>query len=244
MERRSRSIILRVINYGEADRLVTFFTEDFGKLKGVAKNAKKSNRRFGGALEPGTIGEMRFVEKPNQDLMRLEEIEVDKPAWKIASSLRRIMALEVSLELADAMLPIANPSKEKFSLLERWISFLSDSEPKANLRHAFYFKWLDASGLKPVFDKCVSCNKTENGTWHVVPSQGGTICQNCYEPHMSGISVSDGGVKYLRRFDEGKVGAKYFAEADEVFEYLINSAVGRELKSLKVVRDVATSIKD
>lgn len=71
----AEALILRTYRYGEADRIVVFLTVDRGKKRGVAKNASKSRRRFGGALEPFTRGRVHYVEREGRDLVRLERIE-------------------------------------------------------------------------------------------------------------------------------------------------------------------------
>jgi DNA repair protein RecO (recombination protein O) len=179
LEHKSQAIILKVMDYSEADRLITFFTEDFGKQKGVAKNAKKSKKRFGGGLEPGTIGVSRFVEKHGVELVRLEDFSIDLAAWNLSSSLSKICALHISLEIADKLLPLGHASFERYQLLYRWVKFLSENEPHDFHRHAFYYKWLSASGIAPVFDKCILCGKIKSHFWHISPSHGGVICGGC-----------------------------------------------------------------
>src|ERR1700745_3704910 len=68
----AEAIVLRTWPIREADQIVTLFTREFGKLKGGAKSGAKSRRRFGGALEPMTHVRASFVEKPRQDLVRLD----------------------------------------------------------------------------------------------------------------------------------------------------------------------------
>src|SRR5919197_3151584 len=60
----SEAFLLRKIQYGEADYIISLFTKDFGNIKGLAKNAKKSRKRFGGRLEPFVHFNVRFHEKP------------------------------------------------------------------------------------------------------------------------------------------------------------------------------------
>src|SRR6187402_654330 len=69
------AIVLRTYKYGEADRIVVFLTADRGKKRGVAKNASKSRRRFGAALEPLTRGTVTYVEREHRELVRLDRIE-------------------------------------------------------------------------------------------------------------------------------------------------------------------------
>ena len=69
------ALILRTYPLGESDRIVVFLTRDRGKKRGVAKNARQSRRRFGGALEPLTLGRVGYVERERRDLVHLQYVE-------------------------------------------------------------------------------------------------------------------------------------------------------------------------
>src|SRR5205809_8053036 len=69
------ALILRTYKLGESDRIVVFLTRDRGKKRGVAKNARQSRRRFGGALEPMTFGRVGYLERERRDLVRLDYVE-------------------------------------------------------------------------------------------------------------------------------------------------------------------------
>ena len=69
------ALILRTYKLGESDRLVVFLTRDRGKKRGVAKNARQSRRRFGGALEPLTCGRVAYVERERRDLVSVNYVE-------------------------------------------------------------------------------------------------------------------------------------------------------------------------
>lgn len=69
------ALILRTYKLGESDRIVVFLTRDRGKKRGVAKNARQSRRRFGGALEPMTCGRVSYVERERRDLVSLTYVE-------------------------------------------------------------------------------------------------------------------------------------------------------------------------
>ncbi len=69
------ALILRTYTLGESDRLVVFLTRDRGKKRGVAKNARQSRRRFGGALEPLTCGRVGYFERERRELVRVNYVE-------------------------------------------------------------------------------------------------------------------------------------------------------------------------
>src|SRR5256712_12403080 len=89
------ALILRTYTLGESDRIVVFLTRDRGKKRGVAKNARQSRRRFGGALEPMTYGRVGYVERERRDLVRLDygEAVPSPPAGPRGGGLRHVRDL-------------------------------------------------------------------------------------------------------------------------------------------------------
>lgn len=109
------ALILRTYTLGESDRLVVFLTRDRGKKRGVAKNARKSFRRFGGGLEPMTAGRVGYVERERRDLVLLNYVE------PIRSPLAAVDAdalgyVSYFAELIDEWAPEADPNETLFRL--------------------------------------------------------------------------------------------------------------------------------
>ena len=113
----AEAIVLRTWPIREADQIVTLFTREFGKLKGVAKSAAKSRRRFGGALEPMTHVRASFVEKPRQDLVRLDYFEIVRSPLSVAVDYTRLSALAFFAEVIDETQPDHDPNDAVFRLL-------------------------------------------------------------------------------------------------------------------------------
>src|SRR5437762_12283469 len=95
----SEAIVLRTYPFRESDLLVTLFTRSEGKLRGVARAAKKSRRRFGGALEPLTYIKVTYDERERQELARLDACEVLQSPLTSAVSYPRAVALGRLAEL-------------------------------------------------------------------------------------------------------------------------------------------------
>ena len=74
--KQSEAIVLRTYPLREADLLVTLFTRAEGKVKGIARAAKKSKRRFGGALEPLTWVRAYYEDREGQELARLDSCDI------------------------------------------------------------------------------------------------------------------------------------------------------------------------
>src|SRR5258708_34746500 len=106
----AEAIVLRTWPIREADQIVALFTREFGKLKGVAKSAAKSRRRFGGALEPMTHVKASFVEKPRQELVRLDYFEILRSPLPLAVDYTRLSARPFFAQGADG--PPAGPGPD------------------------------------------------------------------------------------------------------------------------------------
>ncbi|MFB6373879.1 MAG: DNA repair protein RecO, partial [Bradymonadaceae bacterium] len=72
----THTFVLRAVEYSDRDLIVTLFGRETGKFSAICKNARGSKRRFGGGLQPMRRLEAQYVEKPNRDIARLDEITV------------------------------------------------------------------------------------------------------------------------------------------------------------------------
>jgi len=193
MIRTSQSIVLKRVAYGDADWIVTFFTRDKGRLSGMAKSARLSQRRFGGALEPGSVVDMRYsVPRPN-GLARLAEAQVLVPMNGAMKSLERLGAVARSLALALAFLQEHEPNPEKFDLLRDRLTRLSAEDPTPEDGAAYELRWLALCGYAPEIRSCIRCGKDAAGGegWSFDFSRGGFSCPPCRPgPESVGLSMA------------------------------------------------------
>src|ERR1700734_421681 len=112
----SEAIVLRTYPLREADLLVTLFTRLEGKVRGVARAAKKSKRRFGGALEPLTYVRVYYEDRERQELARLDSCEVLESPLAFEVSYARAVALGHVAELLDELLPDREANDSIFRL--------------------------------------------------------------------------------------------------------------------------------
>src|ERR1700744_613460 len=101
----SEAVILRTWPVQEADLIVSFFTRGYGRMKGVAKAALKSRKRFGGALEPMTVARAWFAERPRQELVRLDQLEIVRSPLSAPVDQARMAVLSFYAEVLDESLP-------------------------------------------------------------------------------------------------------------------------------------------
>src|SRR5664280_296513 len=143
--RQSEAIVLRTYPLREADLLVTLFTRAEGKVKGIARAAKKSKRRFGGALEPLTWVRAYYEDREGQELARLDSCDILESPLSATVDYPRVVALEHVAETLDELLP----DREANDDMVRLVGFLPElSECSAcgqalNGSRAFYHALAD-----------------------------------------------------------------------------------------------------
>jgi DNA repair protein RecO (recombination protein O) len=161
--RESEAIVLRTYPLREADLLVTFFTRVEGKVRGVARSAKKSKRRFGGALEPLTYVRAFYDVKERQDLARLDACEVLESPMAARVSYARAVALGHIAELLDELLPDREANDAIFRLTLSVLHVLTGEE--IWLPVTYFDLWLTRLvGFLPELTECVVCGRTLNGS--------------------------------------------------------------------------------
>jgi DNA repair protein RecO (recombination protein O) len=163
MPRQSEALILRTYPFHEADLLVTFFTRAEGKLRGVAKAAKKSKRRFGGALEPLTYVTAHWEEKEKQELVRLDSCDILSSPLAAEVTYPRMVALSYVAEVIDQLLPDREPSDDIFRLA---LSVVKSLENGLIWMPLTYFDlWIvRLIGLLPDLSHCTACGAVLNGS--------------------------------------------------------------------------------
>src|SRR3954465_3633872 len=161
--RESEAIVLRTYPLREADLLVTLFTRIEGKVHGVARSAKKSKRRFGGALEPLTYVRAFYDVRERQELARLDACEVLESPMAAEVSYARAVALGHIAELLDELLPDREANDAIFRLA--W-TVLGALEAGAIWMPLTYFDlWMvRLIGFLPEMGECLACGKRLNGS--------------------------------------------------------------------------------
>ena len=140
------ALILRTYKLGESDRIVVFLTRDRGKKRGVAKNARQSRRRFGGALEPMTTGRVGYVERERRDLVRLEYVEPVRSPLAVADG-EALGYVGYFAELVDEWAQDDDPNEPLFRLGSSVIEAMAAKVPIEPLARYFEYWLLRLQGV-------------------------------------------------------------------------------------------------
>lgn len=161
--RESEAIVLRTYSLREADLLVTLFTRLEGKVHGVARSAKKSRRRFGGALEPLTYVRAFYDVRERQELARLDSCDVLESPLASEVSYARAVALGHVAELLDELLPDHEANDAIFRLTLSVLHVLTG--PEIWMPITYFELWITRLvGFLPELNECVVCGRNLNGS--------------------------------------------------------------------------------
>jgi len=154
----SEAVVLRTWPVREADLIVSFFTRDYGRIRGVAKSALKSRKRFGGALEPMTMARAWFAERPGQELARLDQLEILRSPLSEPVDHTRMAVLSFFAELLDEALPDHDPQETIFRLLGTVLEQTTVEQPWMPL--TYFQLWMTRlMGLLPEIGHCTACGE-------------------------------------------------------------------------------------
>lgn len=165
----SEAVVLRTWPVHESDLLVSFFTRDYGRLKGMAKAALKSRKRFGGALEPMTVARAWFAERPRQELVRLDQLEILRSPLSTPVDQARMAVLSFYAEVIDEALPERDPQATVFRLLASVLEQTSAVKPETVQAQSpgpwmaltYFSLWMTRlMGLLPDIGHCMVCGDT------------------------------------------------------------------------------------
>jgi len=186
----AEALVLRTWPVHEADHIVSLFTRDQGKLKGIAKSSAKSRKRFGGALEPMSYVLASYVEKPRQELVRLDSCEILVSPLSEPVDYARAAALALYAEVLEETLPDHDPQDPVFRLA---LAVLDHTRAGQIWLPVTYFSlWIiRLMGWMPDLAHCTVCGRafgTEAA--HFDAQSDGLLCRDHRHPASRALSAA------------------------------------------------------
>jgi DNA repair protein RecO (recombination protein O) len=245
---KTTGFVLRTLSYGESDLIVTFLSNEFGKLKGIAKGAKRSKKRFANVFEPFSLTNIIFTRKSRDMLAFIDACEIIDHYDAIRLDLGKILIASYFIDLADHFSPEGKKNEKVFELLQAFLALLGSQKASDALVRFFEMRLLKLAGFEPTLDHCIMCRTpVANGSAYYFHAQeGGIKCAQCAKPERYDQSVSAGTIRTLllgKDMDVDKI--KLIALSDSMAMESRNILVGfishvlsREVKSLRVMEQV------
>ncbi len=176
---RAQGIVLRGIRLGEADRIVTFYTQAHGKVRAVAKGIRKSKSRFGGRLDAFTHVDL-LLYRGRSDLDIVTQAEILSRPRTIRTDYSCFCAASAIADAVDRTTPERERNVRVFLLLRSAIQALEDgADDAALLAYAFLAKLSSMAGLHPTLPVCVECGAARRVAFS--HARGGAVCAACLD---------------------------------------------------------------
>jgi len=217
---RVHGLVLRSKAFMEADRLVTLFSREKGKIQAVARGARRPRNRFSGTTGVFTFGLFHLYGGKN--LENLSLVEVLEPFGDLREDLDKIAYASYLAELVDKVLDDRQVQPDVFTLLLQAFYVLDAGMDPRHTARAFEIRLLMLLGLQPELSQCVQCGQSLERTVQrvtVSPRQGGVLCPNCHRPGDGGIQVSRGSLEMLKRLAHTNLSRLSMLRCNEEMEY-------------------------
>jgi DNA repair protein RecO (recombination protein O) len=194
---RTEAIVIRRVNIGEADKILTLFTPSRGKIRAVAKGVRRTNSRMGGHVELFTQSRLLIAAGRNLDIItQTETINAFAPL-RVQSN--RLDHAFYAVELLDNLTEEFDPHPEVYTLLAETLLALNEGhDPNTTIR-AYELHLLAQVGYRPQLQNCVRCtNPLEPVRNFFSPELGGALCPTCGDIEKRSLVLSVDALKVLR----------------------------------------------
>lgn len=235
---KTEAIVLKHFPFGEADYILTLFTPNAGKLRVVAKGARRIKSKLGGHLEP--IMRTSILMTRGQNLDTINQAQTLEGFRAIREDLQRLSQALYVLELVDAITPEAHPNYSVYRLLLGAMRSLA-GEASVSLLPYFQLRLLGHSGFMPELYICVECGlNIAPGQHRFTPDRGGSLCDSCHPYNALVLPLSLDTLKVLRflqkeeytgNVERLRMGSNTLAELERLLEASLRHVLDREVKT-------------
>ncbi|HMC59955.1 MAG TPA: DNA repair protein RecO [Candidatus Solibacter sp.] len=195
----SEALVLRTYPLKEADLIVSFLTRDQGKLRGVAKRARRTKSAFGAGLERLSHVRMAYFQRETRELVNLDSCELIRSQFGLVADYQTGVALDYFAEVAEQLLPSAEPNEKFFRLLLAVLDWLQpagagriDGAGRVWRAVTYFSLWsVRLSGMLPELHVCLGCGAMLDLPERAFFSRGraGLVCRHCRESNSWELSV-------------------------------------------------------
>jgi DNA repair protein RecO (recombination protein O) len=241
---RSEAVVIGSFPLGESDRVVTFFTRRFGKVRGVARASRRIRSRFGAALEPFTLGELVFFETLRSELARVDHFDILHPFVRLREDLDRLGHASWMIECVARLTGERDRHAALYGLLVRGLRTMEGDVEPAWVRLWFGARCIGAVGQWPRLDRCGDCGRRYPFPRAALGVEG-LICDACAPGPAETTPLSPVAVAALARLRSLPAEAlpasrlgRIAPELASVLDTHMTRLIGQPVRTVKFLREV------
>jgi DNA repair protein RecO (recombination protein O) len=239
------AVVLRHSDWGEADRLLTLYTREHGKLRAIAKGIRKIQSRKAGHLEPFTRAIIMLAK--GKDLWIVTQAEAIDLFQPIREDLQKMARTAYVVELLDRFTYEEGQNWQLYKLLTDTIERLSNSEDDFILIKYYEMRLLDLLGYRPLLFECAACGEEITARdQYFSADQGGVLCPKCANRGQSRRPITVDALRFLRHIQRSEYKAALRAdppepvrlEMDALQNYYLTYLLERSLNSPEFLKQI------
>jgi DNA repair protein RecO (recombination protein O) len=233
------AITLNSRKWGDADRIVTFYTKERGKVRAIARGARRMKSRLGASLEPLMICQLNLFEKSGDSLYRVSQVDLVEPFMPFREDLTLMTAAARMVNVVGAVTPDGDPDSQLFETLALGLRTLVTSQDPALTVLLFQIRLLGLIGFRPQTEHCVACGHGGlKGEPLFSPLSGGLVCEVCAARQtFRCVPLSRGSLAFLQQalrlspamVDRLKAAGQVRHEVEHAIERYVTVVAGRQL---------------
>jgi len=222
---KTEAIVLGQHSFGEADKVVTLYTKEFGKLKAVARGVRRIKSKFGSSMELFSHNQLMLHMPRKRDLYLITGSNIIRTHKELRENLDSFITASCVAELVDKLTEPEEPNRHLFSLILETFRQIPKQDRDIIIA-IFVTKFLVNAGYKLNLEKCVLCETPISLTEQKKLSiqHGGILCPKCQSRDVQAIDVTALAVNYLKNFE--------IVNLAKVEKIDIDASVKKELKRM------------
>ncbi len=243
---KAQGLVIKETNVGEADKIITLFTRQKGKIQASARGARRN--RSGLIAGTQLLCFSDFVLYKGKTMYRVSQSDVIESFFNIRQSIEKLSYATYFVELVSEVIEEEYANPKLLQLILNTLHMLSNTQKDARLLKVVYeLKLMSVIGFSPNMHGCTQCGNSRE-TLHFNSSIGGLICMECMAELNSrnNIAISNGtlqSMRYILYSDMKKIfsfeaSEKVFKELEVVIQDFILTHIGKEFKSLKFLYSI------
>lgn len=244
---KSQGILLRRQDLRETSLILTFYTKDSGKIKGIVRGVRGPHAQYGGgSLEIFAYDAIVFYERKKSEFCTISQCDLLEFFNPIRESLERLAYATYIIELLDSVTALDDKNTEAFDLLLNSLKLLSGSSSAKRVTRIFEIKLLSLLGLMPTLELCAGCGGALDSNAKFSLRHGGLICKACFAMDREAHSILPGTVKFIEhirsspfeKVERIKVAAKVGEELESILRKFLDYHIERRLKTLEFLKEI------
>ncbi len=238
---KARGVVLRARSLGEADRIVTFFTLEHGKVDAVAKGIRRGKSRVGGRLE--FANEVALTLHHGRSLDVISSVEILEEHWRALVEPQRFAVAAAACEMVDALSEPDLAMPDVYELLVAMLAAVARSDAPRGLVPRYSMRLLEALGVAPPLDACVRCGNALGGRAWLDAEAGGLIDDACRERWRDLLELDAAALRNMQalaapRGQRERVSAHAAPAVADAVEMLVAHHLGRRPRSTAALAEL------